>query len=446
MPNRPAGPAPRPSAARPPEGASATSGGSESREAGSVGATSPPPGRPKAASAPSGGSEPREAGSVGAILIALIRKELLALGRDLHGLGALFVMPMIFIVLMSLALQHYYNPPAAALPYALDVRDTGDAARLMQGFWQRAHGLPQPLPADWRQALRSGELKYLIVLEPGLSAALEAPGLPGSAHVRLLTEPGIDGHLFNALRAELVGTAGEAKARLEFAGASPEASMAALVQAERFAGGTVRPTAVQQNVPAWLVFGMFFVVASMSSLFIQERGSGTLARLRSLGVPPALMLASKAIPYLGVNAVQAVLMLAVGVWLMPLLGGDALSLAGVDGVALAVVLLATSVAAVGLSLVLACAVRTHAQAATVGPILNVLMGAVGGIMVPRFVMPPLMQRVADWSPMNWGLEGLLAVLLRGGGLAQAAPHALRLAVFGAAMLVLAAWLFRRRGF
>jgi len=57
-------------AAGPPQGKSSPSGGSEPREAGSVGATSPPPGRPKAASAPSGGSEPREAGSVGAFFVA----------------------------------------------------------------------------------------------------------------------------------------------------------------------------------------------------------------------------------------------------------------------------------------------------------------------------------------------------------------------------------------
>ncbi|WP_225782810.1 ABC transporter ATP-binding protein [Xenophilus sp. Marseille-Q4582] len=53
-----------------PQAASAPSGGSEPREAGSVGAPpEPPPGRPKAASAPLGGSEPREAGSVGAPLL-----------------------------------------------------------------------------------------------------------------------------------------------------------------------------------------------------------------------------------------------------------------------------------------------------------------------------------------------------------------------------------------
>lgn len=379
---------------------------------------------------------------------ALVRKELLALRRDVHGLAAMFLMPTAFIVLMSLALQNYYNPPADTLRYAIDSRDDGAPSRLMQALWKRNHGEPVPLPPDWQRALTEGTLKYVMVLQPGLSAALDAPSLPTTAHVQLLIEPGIDGHLFNALRAELIGTAGEVKARLEFGGtgaaAAPQAAMATLVQARRFAGGTVRPSAVQQNVPAWMVFGMFFVVASMSSLFIQERASGALARLRSLGVTPLMLMVSKALPYLGVNAIQAALMLAVGVWLMPLLGGEALSLAGIDGLALLVVLLSVGLAAVSLSLALACAVRTHAQAATVGPVLNVLMAAVGGIMVPRFVMPPVMQRAADWSPMNWGLEGLLTVLLRGGGAGAAWPFVWRLLVFAALMLVLSVWLFRRR--
>ncbi|RYY95608.1 MAG: ABC transporter permease, partial [Comamonadaceae bacterium] len=204
-----------------------------------------------------------------------------------------------------------------------------------------------------------------------------------------------------------------------------------------------RPTAVQQNVPAWLVFGMFFVVASLSSLFLQERASGTLARLRSLGVSPLMLLASKALPYLGVNALQAALMLSVGVWVMPLLGSAGLSLAGIHWGALALVLLAIGLAAVSLALVLASAVRTHGQATTIGPILNVLMAAVGGIMVPKFVMPALMQRVAEWSPMNWGLEALLTVLLRGGGVAATLPEVGRLVVFALAMFVLAALWIRK---
>ena len=93
---------------------------------------------------------------------------------------------------------------------------------------------------------------------------------------------------------------------------------------------------------------------------------------------------------------------------------------------------------------MACLVRTHAQAAALGPILNVLMAALGGVMVPLFVMPPVMQKIAAYSPMNWGLEGLLNVLLRSGDITTVLPQAGRLVGFALLMLVLAFALFRRR--
>jgi ABC-2 type transport system permease protein len=54
-----------------------------------------------------------------------------------------------------------------------------------------------------------------------------------------------------------------------------------------------------------------------------------------------------------------------------------------------------------------------------------------------------MQRLAELSPMNWGLEALLTVLLRGGDVAAAWPHAARLVSFAAGMLLLALFLFRK---
>jgi ABC-2 type transport system permease protein len=382
------------------------------------------------------------------MLFALIKKELLALVRDMHGLAVLFVMPMVFIVLMSLTLKDIYRPPLAELTYAVDARDGATPAKWLLQLWQRGHGAPQPLGADWQERLRNGTLKYVIVLEPGLSEELESAALSTKAHIRLLAEPGIDANLFNALRAELIGASGELKARLALAvpgtaSPAPDASIQAMVQAERFSTAGPRPTSVQQNVPAWLVFGMFFVVASLSSL-VQERSSGALGRLQSLGVSRSMLLASKALPYLGVNALQALLMLAAGIWFMPLIGGDALSLAGIHWGALLLSLAAISVAAVSLSLALACLVRSHAQAATLGPMVNVLMAAAGGIMVPKFVMPGFMQRLVEVSPMNWGLEALLTVLLRGGGVADALPQIGRLVLFAAAMFLLAVFLFRRR--
>ncbi|HET7792216.1 MAG TPA: ABC transporter permease [Rhizobacter sp.] len=381
------------------------------------------------------------------MLGSLIKKELLALLRDPHGLAALFVMPVAFIVIMSLALKDYYSPPQRSLHYAVQAEDDGPLTRALVRQWAQRHGPADTLPADWQQQLREGRLKYVLVLQKGLSDELEQPSLPTAPLIRLLAEPGLDGNLFNTLQAELAGAAGELKARAALAQnnapkPAPGASMLTLVQAERFASHGPRPSAVQQNVPAWLVFGMFFVIASLCGLVVQERSSGTLARLHSLGVPRSVQLASKALPYLGVNALQAVLMLAVGVWLMPLLGGDALSLTGIHWGALLLALAAIALAAVGMALALACAVRTHAQAAAIGPIANVLMAAIGGIMVPKFVMPATMQRVAEWSPMNWGLEALLTVLLRGGDVAATLPQVLRLGGLAALMFMVALLLFR----
>ena len=381
------------------------------------------------------------------MLLGLMKKELIALGRDVHGLAALFLMPVLFIVVMSLALKDVYDPPLRSLHHAMDVRDSGEFAPQLLQLWKAGHGAPQPLPADWKAQLRGGQLKYVIVLDEGLSEELALLAMPREARIHLLAEPGIDGNLFNALRAELQAVAGQLKARgaLQTLGEqlAPNASANRLVSAERFASEGPRPTSVQQNVSAWLVFGMFFVIAALSNLFVEERRCGALARLQSLGVPSAVLLASKALPYVAVNLLQAVLMMMVGVWVMPLLGGDGLALGAVHWPALVLVVCAISAAAVSLALMLSCLVRTQAQAAAVGPVLNVLMAALGGIMVPTFVMPGFMQRLAQLSPMNWGLEGLLTVLLRGGNLASVAPHALRLAGFAALMLLLAWWLFRR---
>jgi ABC-2 type transport system permease protein len=73
------------------------------------------------------------------------------------------------------------------------------------------------------------------------------------------------------------------------------------------------------------------------------------------------------------------------------------------------------------------------------------MAAIGGVMVPKFVMPEFMQRFAEFSPMNWGLEGLLAVLLRGSDMAGVLLPTAKLMGFATLMIIIAVVLFRRRG-
>ena len=383
------------------------------------------------------------------MLFALVRKECLALMRDPHALAALFLMPAVFIVVMSLALENLYTPPPDRFAYAVVDRDGSAMAKRLTADWAQRHGAPRALPESVDEALRRGRLAYVIDLAPGMAQALASPAPADTPVVRLRVEPGMDGGSFRSLQAEVAWKVGELRARALLArvpgfmgGRNP--SVLPFIAAEQSDTGAMRPTAVQQNVPAWLVFGMFFVVTAVAGLFVAEQQGGTLARLAAMGVPDRVQVLAKALPYVGVNCLQAVLMLAVGRFLIPALGGQALALQGVDWLALAAVLLALSLAAIGFALLLACLARTHAQANTVGPMCNILMAAFGGIMVPTFVMPPAMQQLATFSPMNWGLEGLLDVLLRHGGLAEAAPWALRLALFGFLALAAASHLFSCR--
>ena len=399
------------------------------------------------------------------MLLALIKKELLALTRDVHGLAALFLMPAIFIIIMSLALKDVYSPPTKVLPYIVDNRDNGQLAGSLLAEWGGRHGQPQKTSGNWPDEVRNGKLSYALVIEKDFSKELAAQHPGSKKQLKLIADPGLEGGAFAANNAELIMIANELRARVLLSAAdmsqrlpqrssqrslrsgapdeSAPVSALAMIDTERLSAGS-RPSSVQQNVPAWLVFGMFFVVASLANLFIQERQCGALTRLTSLGVPTSVMIWSKALPYLAINGLQAALMLAVGVWLMPLLGGDALSLAGIHWGALMLVLLAVSMAAIGLALALASLVRTHAQASALGPIVNILMAAIGGVMVPKFVMPELMQRLAEFSPMSWGLDGMLAVLLRGSDITGVLLPAAKLIGFAMLMIIIAVVFFRRR--
>ena len=382
------------------------------------------------------------------MLLALMKKELLALSRDIHGMGALFIMPMLFIIVMSMALKDVYTPSTKSLVYAVVNQDQGKTAGKLVERWAQEAGVAQPLPEHWQDEVRSGRLKYVLLVEAGFSKVMDNLASHGDAKVRLLTEPGLDNSVFATNRMRLLAIAAQLRVEGLLAKLPRKLNTSALtgdapVAAERMTVGP-RPTAVQQNVPAWLVFGMFFVVASIAGLFVEERACGALSRLCSLGAKPWQLIVSKIVPYLGVNGVQATLMLAVGVWLMPEIGGEGLSLQGVHWGALLLMLLAISLAAVSLALAVACLVSTHAQAATLGPIVNVLMAALGGVMVPLFVMPPVMQKIATYSPMNWGLEGLLNVLLRNGNVTSVLPQVGLLAGFSMLMLMIAFGLFRRR--
>ena len=136
------------------------------------------------------------------MFLALIKKELLALSRDIHGMGALFIMPMVFIVVMSMALKDVYTPATRSLTYAVANQDQGKSAKELLQRWADEHGAAQPLPENWQDELRAGRLKYVLVIDSGFGKVLDKPNSKSTAKARLQTEPGLDNGMYDAPGAE----------------------------------------------------------------------------------------------------------------------------------------------------------------------------------------------------------------------------------------------------
>lgn len=380
-----------------------------------------------------------------------VKKEFLQLSRDKLALLMLFVMPTIFILIMSLALQEgFAGRSRVELDYALIDRSDSVVSREFVKNFESA-GLFRRHESTATEDLlrdhaRADEIKFLLIIDDNFAANLlakkEAVSLelaPGTnAPLALLAES----HLRQVLAGEYL--------KLALGPMSPgvgiESGATSLVVRSLF-GSDAResrlPSSVQQNVPAWLLFAMFFVAVPLSTVLVAERRNGTLARLQTMQFPRYQIFVGKLIPFFLINIVQVVLMLLVGVYLVPLFGGERLTLGSSPG-GLALISASASLAAVCYALLVAQIVRTNEQATIFCGVCNIIMAAIGGIMVPRFLMPKLMQDLSLVSPMSWGLEGFLDVLLRGGSVVNVIMESAVLVAFALAMMLLAILIARRR--
>ncbi|WP_138481764.1 ABC transporter permease [Dyadobacter bucti] len=176
---------------------------------------------------------------------------------------------------------------------------------------------------------------------------------------------------------------------------------------------TAIPNSTQHNVPAWTIFAMFFMVVSLGSNIVKERVSGSFLRLKTMPTTFMLVMFSKMSVYVVVAVLQVTLTFSMGIWVLPRLGLPKLTIPS-DFIAFAAVVFISSMAAVSYALLIGSIARTEQQANGFGAISIIIFGAIGGILVPTFVMPGFMQFAGNFSPLHWCLEGFYVLFLKGG--------------------------------
>lgn len=195
-----------------------------------------------------------------------------------------------------------------------------------------------------------------------------------------------------------------------------------------FNNSSIVPNSVQHNVPAWTMFAMFFICIPLAGNIIKEREDGSAFRLLTMPGSYMIVMAGKMLTYVIVSLVQFALMLAVGLYILPLMGLPQLS-TGDHFMTLLVVALSSGLAATGFGLLVGTVSTSHDQASLFGALFVIILAAIGGVWIPTFVMPDIMRRLSSISPLNWGLEAFYGVFLRNTGLRDIWPQVARLLGF-----------------
>lgn len=369
---------------------------------------------------------------------ASIKKEFLLISRDIHTLLVLFVMPMIFILIMSLAMRDAFGKDSAVLidgviSIETNTKLTNDFVKNLSsidGFkWQKV--------ANVQKEMKEQNLMVGVAVKKDF-------GKDG-VHIDIYFNREVNPSIMILLKQSVIKASSSVTMVDTIERLNPWLSMEEKADIakdkkifnEHYIGSQQkRPTSVQQSVPAWLIFSMFFIIIPISNTFINERNSGTLSRLAVMNISSSKLLLSKIIPYALINQIQFALMLIVGIYIVPLFGGDSLDIGG-HYAELFLVGLVLSFATISYALALAMMVKTAEQATTIGGLANIIFAAIGGVMVPLFIMPSLMQNLANISPMSWGLDAFMAIFLHDGDIERLTKPLIWLSIFGVVMLLIA---------
>lgn len=422
-------------------------------------------------------------------LLASIKKEILLLLRDWGGLGILFIMPAILLIVITLIQQStFQDNHQTVMSLVLVNNDQGEIGETVEENISNTENLK--LINQWKeqkidenlaqQLVSDGKYQIALIIPEGLSDNLNEKintnvekilsefsmeetdssqtesivSTSKTSKIKLYFDPAVSETFKSAVKNDIDKLISKIESKKIYSvfedqmGIETDENMMhdAVIQFEEIIAqkgkNAVMPNTVQHNVPAWILFGIFFIIVPLGINIVKEKNLGTNIRIRTSPVSYATIASGKIITYLIICLIQFTVMLLIAKFLFPKLGLIAFN-PGMKIFPMIIIVLFASLAAIGLGILIGTIMKTQEQSAPFGAIFTIILSAMGGIWVPVYMMPEIMQKIAVFSPMNWGITAFYDIILRNGSLLDVSKELFFLFLFFVITFVISLWINKR---
>lgn len=184
-----------------------------------------------------------------------------------------------------------------------------------------------------------------------------------------------------------------------------------------------------------LITWVFIPLFGISALFAYERQQGTLRRLLTTPATKATFLMGTIFGQVVMALVQMLLLVGFGILVMKLGWGR-------EPLALFIILLTSALAAAAFGTTMGTFIKTEGQASGLSVMFGMVFALMGGCWYPLELFPPAIQNAVKVLPTTWAMQGMLDLVLRGGGLQDIFPEAAVLLGFALLFFSVGVWRFR----
>jgi ABC-2 type transport system permease protein len=184
-----------------------------------------------------------------------------------------------------------------------------------------------------------------------------------------------------------------------------------------------------------LITWVFIPLFGIAALFAYERQQGTLRRLLTTPSNKSTFLLGTISGQVAMALIQMLLLVGFGILVMKLNWGR-------EPLALFIILLASALAAAAFGTTMGTFIKTEGQASGLSVMFGMVFAMMGGCWYPLELFPPAIQNAVKILPTTWAMQGMLDLVLRGGGLPDILPEAGVLLGFAVVFFSVGVWRFR----